>query len=389
MGSWFSNLHVRKTSNIAMEQVMAFISQEMQQEGYAVVASEEEADGAFAVCTSTASGWYSVYSDLFCFEDPNAFSRIAKPMSAALQTQVLGMSCFDSDYLYLNLIHTPDAVDAWAGIGSAAGLGLKRRTGLAAWKDHVEDFQRFKECVKKKYVLAEEALTELEPCLKLPQVHSIASYEYLKELGLRDTATFLYLKLPEELKNQEPPKFVPYIWSGEPWSIGKSHFVSVINVGGAGKGISVFFVGPYVEHDEITFTNTAISREKKDGSNERIPFELQKVYLTNGQMAYYYYNPGIRLPAKGKDALQYAPWGRHDEKKSIWLHFTPCGNPRKILDITVVLGAGKIPQGQCGINAWYCYGSKAAYIAHHNERWRKICAAEDRSFEELKEEDFD
>ena len=53
MGSWFSNLHVRKTSNIAMEQVMAFISQEMQQEGYAVVASEEEADGAFAVCTST------------------------------------------------------------------------------------------------------------------------------------------------------------------------------------------------------------------------------------------------------------------------------------------------------------------------------------------------
>lgn len=389
MGSWFSNLHVQKTAAVTMEQIMAYISAWLQQQKYTVAASEEEADGAFAVCTSEASGWYSVYSDLFCFENPEAFSQIAKPMSAALQTQVLGTSCFDSDYLYLNLVYAPDAVDAWAGIGSAAGLGLKRRTGLAAWKGRVEDFQRFQVCVKKKYVLAEEALAELEPCLKLPQVYSIASYEYLKELDLQETATFLYFKLPEELKNQEPPRFVPYTWDSGPWSIGKSHYVSVVNAGGAGKGISVFFIGSYVEHDEITFTNTELSRQKKDETDERIPFALQKVKLADGQLAYYYHNPGMRLPEKGKDALQYVQWGRNDDKKSIWLHFTPCGNPRKILDITVVLVPGENFAGQCGINVWRSFGSKAAYLANYNETWQKIYTSTGRVFEELKEEDFD
>ncbi|MCI8618456.1 MAG: hypothetical protein HFG44_00045 [Oscillospiraceae bacterium] len=389
MGSWFSNLHVQKTAAVTMEQVMAYIGAWMQQQKYTVAASEEEADGVFAVCTSEASGWYSVYSDLFCFEDPNAFSRIAKPMSAALQTQVLGMSCFDSDYLYLNLVHASEAVDAWAGIGSAAGLGLKRRTGLAAWKDHVEDFQRFKECVRKKYVLAEEALAELEPCLKLPQVHGIASYEYLKELDLQETATFLYLKLPEELKNQEPPKFVPHIFSLYPSFIGDPQVNSFLNVGGAAKGLHVFFLGPYVEHDEITFSETAILRHRKDGKIDRIPFELQKVKLVDGQLAYHYYDPGARIPAKVDDRLSPMKLFREQEKNSICIRFVPQGNPRKILDITMALVPGENFAGQCGWNVWRSFGSKAAYLADYNETWRKICAAEGRSFEELKEEDFD
>ena len=150
MGSWFSNLHIRKNEKIEENSVVEYICDLMTKQKYAPVETEAEADGIFAILSANESQWYSVYADLFSFEDPKRFAEYATPMSEKLETDVLGISCFDSDYLFLNIINGRQKVDAWAGIGRGTDFGIRKQTDLTAWKSKVNDFDSFKKSIKKK-----------------------------------------------------------------------------------------------------------------------------------------------------------------------------------------------------------------------------------------------
>ena len=254
MGSWFSNIHIRKNETATEETIEKYIGKIMASKHYLPCTSEIDADGAIAIVASEDCRWISIYSDLLSLEEPSKCAEIMVPLSSELHTDVLGISCFDSDYLYLNLINTSDKTDAWIGIGSASGLGIKRRSGISAWKKKVSDFQAFSESVKKKYVFAEEFLAAVERCLELPTVQSSASYEYLKDFELDKKARYFYFKLPEDMKPKEPVKLVPHMYSGMPCFLDKPSVVDGINVGGESRGVSVYFIGPYVENDEIIAT---------------------------------------------------------------------------------------------------------------------------------------
>lgn len=385
MGSWFSNLHIRKNGTITKKTILEYINKIMGIQQYLPAESEEDADGAFAIITEDKSQWYSVYSDLFSFEDPKQFAEYATPMSEEMKTDILGISCFDSDYLYLDLIDAKNKVDAWCGVGSAAGLGIGKRTNLSAWKNKISDFDRFKESVKKKYVFAEEVLSEIEDCIHLPQEHGTAVFEYLDDLGLNKAATYVYFKLPESKKIQEAPKLVEYVGSLMPCFLDKPSVISVINVGGASKGLSLYFLGSYVEHDEITFSEVSFV-EWKGNSRKNIPIELKKVQLSDGEWAYYYHDPGYRLSPKVDDRFSGMKRVRMESEQSITIRFVPHGESRKILDISVFLVPDKNPEGQVGWNVWHQFGSKKAYIQYHNKSWGKKPGYEHLL---LRDEDFD
>lgn len=385
MGSWFSNLHIQKSGQITETAILAYIREWMAAREYLPAASQEDADAAFAILCDDRSNWISVYSDLFSFDDPKAFSDYAAPMSRALKTDILGISCFDSDYLYLNLINSETQLDAWAGIGSAAGLGIRRRTNLSAWKTKVEDYQSFQAHIKSEFVFAEEVLGKIEHCLRLPYEFSTASYDHLAELGQQERAVYLYFKLPEGMKNQEPPKLEQHTYSMMPCFVGSPAIVTALNVGGASKGLSVYFVGPYVEHEDITFSDVCFVK-RKNGVPESVPIKLEKVQLADGQWAYYYHDPGYKLLPKVDARLPAGKKWQAESERSITLRFVPRGDSGKILDITVVLVPDKNPQGQTGWNVWYPFGSKQAYIRHHNETWSKIPGCEKNL---LREEDYD
>lgn len=385
MGSWFSNLHIRKRNSINVTRIADYIGKAMAEKQYMLATSKDEADGAFAIVSDEKSDWYSVYSDLFSFDEPKQFVDYATPISDELKTDILGISCFDSDFLYLNLIDAENNVDAWAGVGSAAGLGIRKRTNLSAWKNKVCDFEAFKESLKKEYVFAEEVLAEIEHCICLPQNNGAASYEYLFDYDLSKRATYLYFKLPEVAKTQDAPKLVQYMASGMPCFLEKPSIVSAINVGGASKGLSVYFVGPYVENEEITFSDVCFVKWKNNQA-ESVPFELKKVQLPDGQWAYFYHDPGYKIMPKMDDRIPIAKRMRKQSEHSIVVRFVPHGNPQKILDITVVIVPDKYPQGQTGWNVWHEFGSKKAYIQHHNNSWRKSPNYEHLL---LREEDYD
>ena len=112
MGSWFSNIHIRKNEYATEKTIEKYISDFMAAKHYLPCTSEMDADGGVAVVASEDCCWISVYSDLLLLEDPGKCAEIMNPLSSALRTDVLGISCFDSDYLCLNLINTSDKTDA-------------------------------------------------------------------------------------------------------------------------------------------------------------------------------------------------------------------------------------------------------------------------------------
>ena len=391
MGSWFSNIHIRKRETVTEKTVAEYISKLLAVQQYLPAVSESDADGAVAIICDKDDPWISVYSDILSLEDPKLFSEIATPLSAQLHTDVRGISCFDSDYLYLNLINSDEKTDAWLGIGSASGLGIKRRSGLAAWKNKVYDFDAFSKAAKERYTFAEEFLGHVESNLDLPLLYGAAGYEFLQDLELDRKAEYFYFKLPDDMKTPEPTKLVPHTYSGMPCYLDKPHVVDGINVGGESRGLSVYFLGPYVEKEEITFSDVCFVKSKNDG-NHTIPFTLSKVQLSDGQWAYYYHDPAFRIPAKVDDRLPWSKWVRVVSEKSIVVRFVPHGNPRKILDITVVLVPDKNPEGQTGWNVWHRCGSKKAYIEEFNKTWdelRKRNPNPDVFPLALSEEDFD
>lgn len=391
MGSWFSNIHVRKSETATEETIGKWIGEYMASKHYLPSASDIGADGAVAVAASEDLQWISIYSDLLSLEDPRAFTEIAVPLSSALHADVLGISCFDSDYLYLNLINTAEKTDAWLGIGRASGLGIKRRSGWSAWKKKVSDFSSFSEIAKKKFVFAEDFLAEAVPYLGIPEAQSMASYEYLKEFGLDKKAKYFYFKLPDEMKNEEPVKLVPDAYSAMPCFLDKPSSVEAINVGGASKGLAVYFLGPYVENDEITFYDVSFVKWRNDRA-EFVPFDLTKIQLADGQWAYYYHDPDFRIPPKVDDRLPAIKRERMARERKIIVRFFPHGNQRKILDITVVLVPDGNLKGQAEWNAWHIWGSKKAFIEQYNEDWneRGMWDSNPKARSPvLKEEDFD
>lgn len=370
MGSWFSNIHIRKNKTATEDAVAEYIRRWMEAQLYLPVTSETDADGTLAIIAGEDCQWISVYSDFLSLEDPRKYAEIAKPLSTELHTDVLGISCFDSDYLYLNLLNVEEMADAWLGIGSASGLGIKRRSRINSWKKKVSNFALFSECAKQEYVFAEEFLTAAESCLALPAIQSSVSYEHLQEFGLDKKAKYLYFRIPDKERTGNPVKLISRTYSAMPCFLDKPSIVDGINIGEESKGLSVLFLGSYVEKDEITFSDVCFVKWKNN-QTESIPFQLTKVQLSDGQWAYYYHDPGFKILPKVEDRLPTLKRMQVENERRIVVRFVPKGNPRKILDITVILVPDKNHEGLTGWNVWHRWGSKKAFIDHFNKTWEK------------------
>ena len=72
--------------------------------------AEEETDIIIAIHPGEEDGWATVVSDLFD-QDDQALTGYARKLSDAFQTEAMIIGCFDSDYLFLNLLDFRNNVD--------------------------------------------------------------------------------------------------------------------------------------------------------------------------------------------------------------------------------------------------------------------------------------
>lgn len=387
MGSWFSNIHIRKKTSVTQEAVAAYISKLMAAKQYLPAASENDADGVVVIVTDSCSQWISVCSDLLSHDDPESCAAIAAPISAELHTDVLGISCFDSDYLYLNLINAEEQTDAWVGIGRASDVGIKRRSGLTAWKKKVLDYPAFSASAKEQHICAEEFLTVAEPCLGLPVKQSVASVEYLKDIDLEEKATYLYFSRQEDAPDKARTRLVLHSIVDLPCLVERRSDLFVYNAGAESRGLSVYFLGPYVENDEVTFSDVCL----QIGMNS-VSVTPTKTQLPDGKWAYVCHDPDFVIPPKVPKRLSEEKRRLMEQNRWIAVKFVPHGNPRKTLDITVALVPDENPEGKVQWNVWQPWGSKKAFIEHHNKLWKRVMVYEsnpDSCLPLLKEKDFD
>lgn len=383
MGFFFSNLHVRKNSSFSLASFSALLSELLNQQGYKSSVNAEEAD--LSVSVYDGGKWLSVCSDGLEFGE----NTLCDFLSRKLAADVLTVSCYDSDCLLLNCVNTENKLCAWAKVGSYPGL--RQRTTLARWAGIVEDLPQWKDALNVEYVFAEDAMDELEPMLGLDKWQGRFCPELIEENFSGRTQTFYYA-LPESAAKPEPPRLKIDLYELTPHKMGTMRCVSALNIGGKSSGIAIAFSGSYVEREEISFTDVQFEYGFNKSPLKVIPLTLEKRRASDGQWIYYAEIPQFQIPSRAKDGLP--PRKEADEKfaRSFLLRFTPVGDNRKQLDITVHFIPLKNPSGQCSWYVWKGYRSKRDFI----EAFNKIQLEDAEDFkimgiepELFKPEDFD
>lgn len=370
MGYTFSNLHIRKGGRFDEAAAADYFRARFREQGYLPAAAPEDADVTLYVASLPDSGWISVYTDAFDLFDPSAIPGVAAPLSRAAEADVLIIAGFDSDYLFLNLIRASDRTDAWAHVGRSRGLGIRRLQNLRAWSRHVSDPAAFRACLKRRYICVEEVLEPLAPILSLPYAQSMASAEQPEppegELPLRR----FFFTLPADRRGApaEPPRLTQVCRENMPCRAEMPAIVSAVNRGGASRGLMVVFTGPYVETEEITFSEVQLLYGADPSTGTDIMLEKRR--LSDGTWAYCGTLPAFRIPERVDPRLPLLRLAREELKRGFTLRFIPHGNPRKMLDIAVRLVPLCAPEGQTCWCVWSEAGSKAAYIEQYNRHLR-------------------
>ena len=367
MGLFFSNVHIRKNNKLSLPDVEKAFSDIIFKKGYLRVDKASESDIALYVYNSDSS-WISVSSDIIEFPTEESIQSFCAPLAEALETDVLAISCYDSDFLFLNLINPKDNTNAWAKIGSYIDSSFKRRSAPTGWKNKVSDLDSFKTALKSSYTFAEDSLHSIEPLFHMSPGQGMFSHEIIPDMNNQEISAF-YFALPENEKSEDAAYLNVHHFSLMPCEIGKSTIVTVVNKGGSSRGIAIAFSGSYVEKDEITFKDTQLEYGFDKYPQKTLPLYFEKRLTTTGQWIYYAELKEFYIPAKVKDALPARKAMDEEFKKSFGIKFTPEGNPRKRLDICVHFISLKNFSSQCCWCVWHIDGTKQAYINSHNQRW--------------------
>jgi len=350
MGSTFSNISIRKKPNITTEMVTESLCTILMDRGF-IRSTEESADICFAVFSLPSSQWFTVCENGMLFDNFNEQLDIANLLSIKLNSDTLRISCFDSDYIYLNLLNPQKRLDAWASVGSSAGLGIRRRTGLSAWKACISDISAFKQALKQQYVLAEELLETISTELNLPYQQSFSVYDYLIETLPNVETTYLYFSMSADRAKTELPMLEHYTYGLMPCISGRSTIVSCINKGGAGKGIEIFILGKSIEHYDITFTESTLAYWKRSRQQDHTPVVLEKRQMPDGSIGYYGEVRNFRIPEKVSSSLPQTVRVKKESDLHFWFRCVPQYADAVSIKLRIIVRPIQNPDG--GIE-WRC-----------------------------------
>lgn len=382
MGNWFSNIHIRNNGKLTQTAVTDALIHILSKKGYRITEDPETASGQITCFLPEESSWITLWGDCLAHDDSDSCAEIASPLSALLHTDVLGIACFDSDYLYLNMINADEQSNGWIGIGAGKDIGITRRNSLSSWKKKVIDYAGFSAKAKQKYIVADSFLQDAAVNLGMCFEQSAFSGEYTDKAPIT-TLYFVRTLDAESSWKVQLEHYTQYF----PCFMDQESIISAVNLGAPGTGLSVYFTGSYAENQEITFSDVKVCCQ-----DTSIAVQLTREKLNDGQWAYAYHAPDFIIPPGAPKRVKKEKRAKMEYERRICVFFTPQGNPRKTLDITVAFVPHENPQGGTQCNIWHQYGSKKAFIEHYNKIWKRVRAIEgdsDQCMPYLKEEDFD
>ena len=357
MGAYFSNIHIRTKEVKCIEKELISYYENL---GMKLV-DVNDANITITINIIEKDEWVSIYSDDFEYED---ILNISPIISKKINSDVLSVSCEDSDYLFINLINKLELIDLWLNIGRANEIKIKRRTNINSWKKKINNFELFKENAKKEYICAEEFLEFSNEYFNLP-------YEQIIPIDIDDSSYKLYFAAPED-NNMPPSKLKLTSYATSPPKSNDPLLCTVNSEGRASKGLAIIFFGNYIEHDDIYFKEVNIILKEGKDNYKYIPITMQKLKLNNGEYIYYWKDEKFKIPKAVSKNITEKIYYKKRNLEEISLRFVPDGKEEKMLDIKVAFIPLANPiNGQCVWYVWMGHKSKKDYIKYYNNVSKK------------------
>lgn len=351
MGFTFTNIQLRKNEKFDRKLADSIASSVANGRGWRRVDHPDEADVMTVIAGSEKSRWIAVASDALGGE-PDVAIQAAHGLSEYLQTDALVIGCFDSDYLFLNMLNPPAGIDLWASSGSAASAGLSgmRRSNFRAWSRRVKNTDAFRNIMKQPRDFAEDCLRDLEELLDLPVTQSTGSGEDWS--GVSECYQYYYA-MTEEVGSGEPPMLEWHLPPAYAPGEGQENIISAINRGGSSRGLAIAFMGEDVEKGNIAVYTATVQVHDRRGEWALYPVEIEETVDAKGQKMLYGELPSLLIPEKVCERL---PWQKREEleyQRSIALRFVPESlhpyhEGSRLPGLTVHMIPLKNWQGQCG-----------------------------------------
>ena len=289
MGYSFTNLQLRCAGRFDPDEIAALTAGE----GWERVEDAEQADVSTAIYVLSGSPWVTVRSDAF-EDDPEALIEAGKRLSQALDADALAISCFDSDYLFLNLLNPGKKLDLWANGGHPAALGMTglRRSNFRAWKDHVSSVTDFRSAMKHSQVFGEDCLYDLADVLSLPVEQSLGGIGEIPE-GIK--ARWYHYRASVPQAQGDPPSLEFLCPMAYHALDGKECMFTVCNYGGASKGLTVVVEGVEAVEDAKTQVHD------RRGNWILTPVKMDTLVRKDGTKALYVDLFDLALPAVNRN----------------------------------------------------------------------------------------
>lgn len=368
MGTFFQNIHIRKTPAFSVEELRAFLTRQMEAAGY-TPAKPKNCDLLVTMLAPEHSEWISVASDAFSFDSAQAVKDILLPYSKAFSTDVLGAMCMDSDLFFMNLVNAGDGTDGWFN----AGRGPKyRHTALAPFRGKVTDYEGFRKALKSEWCFAEEPFQNAAPYLGMDMEQTLFNCD---ADGTFPEEIRLGFRLPQ---GQAPPVLT---WHSSHGPTDTKFMVGFLNTGGKSRGLQIVFgsnplrkpIDNWVESGEMTIEDAYLTIGWSNRSSEkRIPITLEKQIADNGQLVLAWTDPNFPIPAGVDPKLPYLRALRLEFEREIDIHYKIRGNLRKVLEVCVFINPLK--NYPAGSSCWWeyrGYDTPKEYIEAWNKRREK------------------
>lgn len=326
MGLTFNNIHLRISDAFRPDALVARLTTG---KGLTPVESIEEADARILVLKRPDSQWVTIASDLFD-SDPDTADRMSRDLAQAFMAPVLMVGCFDSDYLYLNLLDPVHNLDAWAATGRFPGECAPRRSNFARWQGYVTDVDRFRQVMRQRHIFAEECLSDVAQLLNIP----IEQLSCLPEDDAAGTeASVFFFRADSDIKSAASPVFEATTYDVY-YHLGAGPvLVSFINVGGASKGVGVALGGPCFDRHKVRIEQIHFQTHDRKGEWVLTPVELKETTDAKGQSWMYGECTSLPIPEAVPDTLQARARQEKEFQRKITVRFSAGNHPNKLREI--------------------------------------------------------
>lgn len=338
MGLFFSNIHIKKTDSVSVDDLKLFLLEDMTSKGYKQLDNPDVAEIRVAIYAPKSSSWITVASDCFNFNDNNDTTAVAEPISKRFHTSIIAMACMDSDYAFMHLINVSEEVDGWINSGLPyEGIKLPRRTSVTPWKSVVSNFDEFKQSVKEKSPFAEDVLFSTAEYIGMDKSQCGLEADRTDTLVLdTEDLTLLYFSLPEGTK-KELPKLRIDLYDLMPCRADFNSVVFVNNKGSKSKGIAIMFTGDYIENDDVTIYDVTFESDYGSDKRKITPITLEKRLANDGTYILWWEDKNFQIPPAVNPDLPYIRRDRLEFEKQFGVRFFVKGNSQKFRDVEVYI----------------------------------------------------